>query len=114
MMPSAAPPVAVSPGDSPKKVHVTAVASVDVFLDWCRVAIDTCETFMEGLNPTVRTQICAHLSELAEKVKQGEHVKAMSEVSLEARKGGGRAMGDHLSPCRYGGRGDHLCNVPRH
>ena len=45
-----------------------------------------------------------HLSELAEKVKQGEHVKAMSEVSLEARKGGGRAMGDHLSPCRYGGK----------
>ena len=54
--------------------------------------------------PADQTQIRAHLSELAEKVKQGEHVKAMSEVSLEARKGGGRAMGDHLSPCRYGGK----------
>ena len=88
-MPSAAPPVAVSPGDVGKKVHVTAVASVDVFLQWCRVAIDTCETFMADLSPTDRTQICAHLSELAEKVKQGEHVKAMSEVSLEARNGEG-------------------------
>ena len=44
------------------------------------------------------------MSELAEKVKQGEHVKAMSEVSLEARKGGGRVMGDQLSPCKYGGK----------
>ena len=45
---------------------------------------------MAAPNPIERTQICAHLSELAEKVKQGEHAKAMPEVSLEARKGEGR------------------------
>ena len=81
-----------------------AVASVDKFLQWCRAAIVTFEAFMAESPPTDRTQICASLRELAEKVKQGEHVKAMSEISLEARKGGGRAMGDHLSPCRYGGK----------
>ena len=54
--------------------------------------------------PTHRTQICALLNELAEMSNQGEFVKAMAEVSLEARKGGGRAMGDHLSPCRCGGK----------
>ena len=54
--------------------------------------------------PNAPAQICAYLSELAEKVNQGEHVKAMPEVSLEAHKGGGRTMGDHLSPCRYGGK----------
>ena len=65
-----------------------AVASVDAFLQWCRVAIDNCESCMASSSPTDRVQIFRHLSELAETVNQGEHVKALSEVSLEARKGG--------------------------
>ena len=54
-----------------------------------RRAIDTCETIMAGAPLTDHDQVQAHMSELAEQVKQGEHVKAMPEVSLEARKGEG-------------------------
>ena len=86
-MPRAAPPVTASPGEV--EVHVTTVASVDAFLQWCRVATDNSETIMADSSPTNRVHIFMHLSELAEKVKQGEHVKALSEVSLEARKRAG-------------------------
>ena len=89
-MPSAAPPVGVSPGYLGHNIHAMKVASVDVLLRWCRMTIDSIETYMADASSADRTQICEHVSELAENVKQGEHVKA---------------MGDHLSPGMYGGDG---------
>ena len=88
-MPSAAPPVEASPSDVGLRAHVTTVGIVHAFLQWCRVAIDSFETYMAQSSPADQEHIYVRLSELAEKVKQGEHVKAMPEVSLEARKGEG-------------------------
>ena len=88
-MPSAVAPVAASPGEVGKQVYATTVSSVDVHLQWCRAAIDYIETLMADSSPTDRTHIRAHLNALAEKVKCGEYAQALSEVSLEARKGEG-------------------------
>ena len=60
-MPNAAAPVEVSPGDVGRRLHVTTVDSVSVFLEWCRMAIDFYDSCMANSSPTYQEVINAHV-----------------------------------------------------
>ena len=83
-VPTVAPDNALSPDQVQQDAFVSQVASAEVFLQWCRLAIDNFERYMQGLSDEDQVRIRETLRELAAKVRQGENVQAMAEVSLEA------------------------------
>ena len=86
---------AVSPDQVHQEAYVNQVDSAEVFLQWCRVAIDSLERYMQGLSNEDQKRIRETLRELAAKVRQGEKVQAMAQVSLEAAGSLCLFCGDH-------------------
>ena len=82
--PMVVPDEALSPDQVQQDAFVSQVASAEVFLQWCRLAIDNFELYMQGSSHEVQVRIRETLRELAFKVRHGEKVQAMAEVSLEA------------------------------
>ena len=74
----------MSPADVGQDAFVTQVASADMFLQQCRAMIESFDVRMQNSAPEVQGTIREVLAELVEKVKEGERVQAMGEVSLEA------------------------------
>ena len=87
---------AVSPDQVHQEAYVNQVDSAEVFLQWCRVAIDNFERYMQGLSNEDQKRIRETLRELAAKVRQGEKVQAMAEVSLEVAGSLCIFCGDHF------------------
>ena len=79
-----APDKALSPDQVPQDAYVAQVASAEAFLKWCRLTIDNLENYMQGSSDEDQVRIRETLRELAFKVRHGEKVQAMAEVSLEA------------------------------
>ena len=63
---------------------MSQVSSAEEFLKWCRLTIDNYERYMQASSDEDQVRIRETLRELAAKVRQGENVQAMAEVSLEA------------------------------
>ena len=59
------------------------VVSADMFLQWCRKAIDSFDEYMQVSPPDVQDKIREVLGELAGKVKEGARVQAIGEASPE-------------------------------
>ncbi len=74
---------ATSPADVGTATFVGQVLSAEVFLLWCRQTIDNFESYMANSQPADQDRIRECLRELSDKVRTGERVKAMGEVSLE-------------------------------
>ena len=83
-VPTVAPDKALSPDQVHQEAYVGQVASVEMFLKWCRLTIDNFEKYMQGSSDQHQVRIRETLRELAAKVRQGENAQAMAEVSLEA------------------------------
>ena len=95
-VPMVAPDNGSSPDMCRKDAYVGQVASAEVFLEWCRRMIDGFEHFMGQSSPVDQVRIQETLRELAAKVRQGEKVQAMAEVSLEATGSLCIFCGDHF------------------
>ena len=83
-VPMMVPDEALSPDQVDQEAYVKQVSSAEVFLQWCRSAIDNLQSYMQGSSNEDQDRIRETLRELAAKVRQGEKVQAMAEVSLEA------------------------------
>ena len=65
-------------------VFQSQVCSAQMFLDSrCHLTIDNFDRLMQVSPPELQGQIDGMLAELSDKVKEGERVQAMGEVSLE-------------------------------
>ena len=95
-VPTVAPDEALSPDQVQQAACVSQVASAEVFLQWCRLAIDNFERYMQGSSDEDQVRIRETLRELAAKVRQGEKVQAMAEVSLEVAGSLCIFCGDHF------------------
>ncbi len=60
------------------------VGNANVFLDWCQVMIDDFENMMLGAPQETQERIRVTLGELSQKVRAGEQVRALGQLSLEA------------------------------
>ena len=82
-MPWLQPDKAVSPFEVGQEAFVAQVANAEVFLQWCRKAIDSFDEYMQVSPPDVQDEIAKMLRELAGKVQQGARVQAIGEASVE-------------------------------
>ncbi|MDA8583630.1 hypothetical protein N9L68_05335 [bacterium] len=74
---------AVSPFGVVGELYVQQVDSANMFLTWCRQAIDNFDEFMETSALDDKIQIRKTLQELAAKVKEGTRVQALGELSQQ-------------------------------